>query len=98
MGGGGAPPPGAPHLSTFHSFCVSVLRRHIDRLDYSRDFSIYDEDDQSRLLKTCIEELGLGDQISSPRAVLARISTAKNRGISPEELYRQAADPSTERL
>ena len=51
---------GAPHVSTFHSFCVSVLRRHIDHLGYSRDFSIYDEDDQQRMMKSCIQELGLG--------------------------------------
>ena len=56
---------GAPHVSTFHSFCVSVLRRHIDHLGYSRDFSIYDDDDQQRLMKTCIQELGWGSK--SPR-------------------------------
>ncbi|MFB3921409.1 MAG: ATP-dependent helicase [Terriglobia bacterium] len=87
-----------PHISTFHSFCVRVLRRGIDRLDYSRDFSIYDEDDQARVVKTVVTELGLGDQVSSPRSVLARISYAKNRGIMPEDLYRQAADPATEKL
>src|SRR5574337_1437508 len=89
--------PGAPHVSTFHSFCVSVLRRHIDRLGYSRDFSIYDEDDQQRVVKTCIQELGLGEQMLPPRSALARISYAKNRGFSPQELYRQAADPVTEK-
>jgi DNA helicase-2/ATP-dependent DNA helicase PcrA len=81
---------GAPHVSTFHSFCVSVLRRHIDHLGYSRDFSIYDEDDQQRLMKTCIQELGLGEQISSPRSVLGRISYAKNHGLTPEMMYQQA--------
>jgi DNA helicase-2/ATP-dependent DNA helicase PcrA len=90
--------PGAPHVSTFHSFCVSVLRRNIDRLDYSRDFSIYDEDDQQRTLKTCIQELGLGDQITSPRSVLSQISYAKNRGMTPEDFYRQAADGTLERI
>jgi DNA helicase-2/ATP-dependent DNA helicase PcrA len=88
---------GAPHVSTFHSFCGSVLRRHIDRLGYGRDFSIYDEDDQMRVLKSCIEELGLGEQIGSPRAALAKISYTKNRGCSPEELEAQAADPETRR-
>ena len=72
-----------PHVSTFHSFCVSVLRRHIDQLGYSRDFSIYDEDDQQRLMKTCIQELGLGEQVTSPRSVLGRISYAKNHGMTP---------------
>jgi DNA helicase-2/ATP-dependent DNA helicase PcrA len=87
-----------PHISTFHSFCVRVLRRGIDRLGYSRDFSIYDEDDQARLAKTVVSELGLSDQVTSPRSVLSRISYAKNRGLTPEELYRQAADPVTEKL
>lgn len=86
--------PGAPHVSTFHSFCVSVLRRHIDRLDYTRDFSIYDEDDQLRVVKTAIEDLGLGEQIASPRGVLGQISYAKNRGLAPEGMYEQAADPA----
>jgi DNA helicase-2/ATP-dependent DNA helicase PcrA len=89
---------GAPHLSTFHSFCVSVLRRHIDRLGYSRDFSIYDEDDQQRMMKACIEELGLSEQIVSPREALARISYTKNRGLSPQDLYQQPGDSATEKL
>ena len=85
---------GAPHVSTFHSFCVSVLRRHIDHLGYSRDFSIYDEDDQQRLMKACMQELGLGEQVTSPRSVLARISYAKNHGMTPEMMYEQAAERS----
>jgi DNA helicase-2/ATP-dependent DNA helicase PcrA len=87
-----------PHISTFHSFCVRVLRRSIDRLGYSRDFSIYDEDDQARAVKMAVTELGLSEQVTSPRSVLARISYAKNRGLTPEDLYRQAADPATEKL
>jgi len=87
-----------PHISTFHSFCVRVLRRSIDKLGYSRDFSIYDEDDQARVVKTVVNELGISDQVTSPRSVLSRISYAKNRGITPEDLYRQAADPTSEKL
>jgi len=90
--------PGAPHVSTFHSFCVSVLRRHIERLGYSRDFTIYDEDDQLRVMKACLQELGLSDQTSSPRSTLAKISYTKNRGCSPEELNSQAANPETLKL
>jgi len=70
--------PRPPLISTFHSFCVRVLRRHIDRLGYSRDFSIYDEDEQQRVVKACLKELGLTELITSPRAALARISYAKN--------------------
>jgi DNA helicase-2/ATP-dependent DNA helicase PcrA len=87
-----------PHISTFHSFCVRVLRRAIDRLGYSRDFSIYDEDDQARVVKACVQELGLSEQMVSPRGVLAQISYAKNRGVTPEELYRDAVDPTREKL
>lgn len=87
-----------PLISTFHSFCVRVLRRSIDKLGYTRDFSIYDEDDQARVVKTVVNELGISDQVTSPRSVLSRISYAKNRGLTPEDLYRQAADPANERL
>ncbi len=87
-----------PHISTFHSFCVRVLRRSIDHLGYGRDFSIYDEDDQARVIKAVVTELGIADQVTSPRSVLSRISYAKNRGLTPEELYRQAADAVTEKL
>jgi ATP-dependent DNA helicase UvrD/PcrA len=87
-----------PHISTFHSFCVSVLRRHIERLGYTRDFTIYDEDDQQRAVKVAGQELGLSDWISSPRSVLARISAAKNRGVSPEKMQEGAYDPSTRNL
>ncbi len=90
--------PAWPHISTFHSFCVRVLRQAVDRLGYGRDFSIYDEDDQQRVVKACIQELGLSEQMISPRGVLARISYAKNRGVSPEEFYRDAVDPTTEKL
>jgi len=90
--------PGAPHISTFHSFCVSVLRRHIDRLGYRREFSIYDEDDQLAVVKAAVQELGLGEQIVSPRGALARISYTKNRGHSPQELYQEARDAATEKL
>ena len=76
---------GWPEISTFHSFCVRVLRRHIGRLGVSRDFSIYDEDDQQRVMKSSIEELGLGEMMLSPRAAVARVSYAKNRGVSPED-------------
>jgi len=88
----------SPLISTFHSFCVRVLRRNIDRLDYTRRFSIYDEDDQQRVIKGSIKDLGLSQEFTSPRGVLSRISYAKNRGVTPQALYKQAADPSTEKL
>ena len=89
---------GGPHVSTFHSFCVSVLRRHIDHLGYSRDFSIYDADDQARLMKSCIQELGLGEQVTSPRSVLAKISYAKNHGMTAQMMYEQAHTDPMEKI
>jgi ATP-dependent DNA helicase UvrD/PcrA len=90
--------PRPPLISTFHSFGVRVLRRSIDRLGYTRDFSIYDEDDQLRVVKVSIKELGLAEQIASPRGALSRVSYSKNRGVSPQDLYRDARDSATAKL
>ena len=73
-----------PMICTFHAFCVRLLRREIHHLGYKRDFSIYDTDDQKRLVKQTLEELKLSDQDLKPRDVLGRISYAKNHGVSPE--------------
>ncbi len=98
-----------PWLSTFHSFAVRVLRRNIDRLAvesasgaplprYSRDFTIYDDDDQTRLVKLSIKELGLAEQFTAPRQVLSKISSAKNRGIAPVEMHRDAKDADAAKI
>lgn len=73
-----------PLISTFHSFCVRLLRREIHHLGYKRDFSIYDADDQRRLVKQALGELANPRKEISPREVISRISYAKNHGISPE--------------
>lgn len=75
-------------IATFHGFCVRVLRRHLDRFGgaYTRDFTIYDADDQGRLIKACLKELGLDDKQYPPRAMQYGISAAKNRGETPETL------------
>lgn len=80
-----------PLISTFHSFCVRVLRRDIDRLGYGRNFSIYAEDEQVRATKASMKDLNLDEQAHSPRAVLSKISHAKNHGVTPVEVYRGAA-------
>ena len=94
-----------PHISTFHSFCVRVLRQDIARLSpsesgqrYSSGFSIYDEDDQLRMVRRASEELGLGERIISPRAALSEISHAKNRGQTPTDIYGRSKDEGDERL
>ncbi|MBO0719259.1 MAG: UvrD-helicase domain-containing protein [Blastocatellia bacterium] len=76
----------SPLLSTFHSLCVRILRRDIEKLEqgYTRSFTIYDSDDQQRLLRGCIKDLGLDDKQLPARQAQSAISGAKNRGESPE--------------
>jgi DNA helicase-2/ATP-dependent DNA helicase PcrA len=77
----------SPLVSTFHSFSVRILRRDIDKLDegYTRSFTIYDQDDSTRVVKSCIKDLGYDDQRVSARQTLSAISGAKNSGIDPDE-------------
>jgi DNA helicase-2/ATP-dependent DNA helicase PcrA len=92
-----------PSVSTFHSFCVRTLRRDIEamkvgNLGHSRDFVIYDENDQQQLVKAAIRRLGLDDKQLTPRNVLSRISWAKNHMLDPQEVYLQSGDPKTEQI
>lgn len=74
---------------TFHSTCVKILRRDIDKLGYDRSFTIYDSADQQTVVKGCLKELGIDDKKFPPRAVLAAISNAKDALITPDEFARQ---------
>jgi len=94
----GLPGTGRPWISTFHSFCVRVLRENGPRIGLPKDFSIYDEDDQLRVVKACLRHLGVTERELQARAVLARISYAKNHGRSPETFFQAAADPLAERM
>ncbi len=97
--GGGVDGRSRPQIFTFHSLCVRLLRREIEPLGYSRDFAIYDDDDQTKLVRACLAELGLDDGgVFSPRSVLSRISRAKNQGVSPEEMYQKARSRDTEKV
>jgi ATP-dependent DNA helicase UvrD/PcrA len=92
-----------PLISTFHSFCVRVLRRDIEALrvgdsGYKKDFAIYDEADQQSVVKAVMRRLGIDDKQLKPSAVLSRISWAKNHMLDPQELYLQSADPVTEKV
>ncbi len=92
-----------PWISTFHSMCVRLLRRDIHKLQvagkgYTRDFVIYDESDQQLVVKAALRRLGLDEKQLTPRAVLARISWAKNHMLDPQEIYLQSADPKSEKL
>ena len=92
-----------PLISTFHSFCVRLLRRDIETLQiggkgYRKDFVIYDEADQQSVVKAAMRRLGVDDKQLTPRSVLSRISWAKNHMLDPQEVYLQSADPKTERV
>jgi DNA helicase-2/ATP-dependent DNA helicase PcrA len=92
-----------PLISTFHSFCVRVLRRDIEALrigdtGYKKDFAIYDESDQQSIVKGVMRRLGLDDKQMKPSAVLSRISWAKNHMLDPQEIYLQSADPVAEKV
>lgn len=92
-----------PTVSTFHSFCVRLLRRDGSGLasirpGFTRDFQIYDADDQVVLVKQIYKKLGLDEKFMQHRAALSRISHAKNHKQGPEDLYKAATDPKISRL
>ncbi len=71
--------------ATFHSACVRILRREIERLGYDRNFTIYDTDDSIRVIKACLKELNISDKLFTPKSILGEISHAKESRISAEE-------------
>jgi DNA helicase-2/ATP-dependent DNA helicase PcrA len=78
-------------ILTFHAACGRMLRREAERLGYRSTFTIYDDQDQVRLVKACLEELGKDPKRFSPRGIHAQISRAKNELVSPEEYRRRVA-------
>ena len=66
-------------VMTFHSACARMLRAHADRLGYTRQFTIYDQADSRRLVKRCLDELGIDPKRFTPAAILSQISDAKNK-------------------
>lgn len=72
-------------VSTFHSSCVRILRRHIDKIGYDRYFTIYDSDDQKKLIRDSMKQLNIDPKYFKESAVLSEISGAKNQLISPEQ-------------
>ena len=87
---------GDPLISTFHSFCVRLLRREIHELGYSRDFTIYDDTDQMQVVKASMKDLKVDEKIVSARTIQSRISSAKNHGKSPDKLTEESWEPSWE--
>ena len=78
-------------VSTFHSTCVRILRRHIDRLGYDTHFTIYDTDDQKNLMKDICKRMEIDTKLYKERSFLSAISKAKDELISPEEFTLRAA-------
>ncbi len=76
----------SPLISTFHALCVRILRRDIEKLGkgYKRSFTIYDTDDQQKLLRGCIKDCGFDDKQLTARVAQTNISSAKNRGEDPQ--------------
>ena len=72
-------------MGTFHSICVKILRRFIDRIGFESSFIIFDTSDQRTLVKGCIKDLNLDDKIFTDRSVLSEISNAKNEMLEPEQ-------------
>ncbi len=107
-----------PLISTFHSFCVRILRRDIEALKVgdkrpgvptdrstsvgwkglTRAFTIFDENDQSGLVKQIMKRMGLDTKQLTPRTVLSRISWAKNHMVDPQDYFLGSKDPSSERV
>jgi ATP-dependent DNA helicase UvrD/PcrA len=82
---------GSPLISTFHSLCVRILRRNIEALNagYTRNFTIYDQDDQVRVVRQIMKDLDIDDKALTARQALGAISGAKNRGTTPAALANQ---------
>ncbi len=96
-----------PLIATFHSLCVRILRRDIEALrigtgptavGLTRDFAIYDENDQQAIVKTIMKRMGLDTKQLTPRNVLGKISWAKSHMIDPQEYYLGSSDPGSERI
>ena len=77
-------------VSTFHSACVRILRRHIDNLGYDNNFAIYDTDDQKTVIKEVCRKLNIDTKVYKERALMAQISHAKDELITPDEMEMNA--------
>ncbi len=72
-------------MGTFHSICVRILRKFIDRIGFDSSFIIFDTTDQKTLVKNCIKDLSIDDKLFTDRSVLSEISNAKNEMLEPDQ-------------
>ena len=77
-------------MGTFHSICVRILRRNIERIGFNSSFIIFDTSDQRTMIKQCLKDLQIDDKLFNDRAVLSEISNAKNEMLEPEEYLARA--------
>ena len=77
-------------MGTFHSICVRILRRFIDRIGFDSSFIIFDTSDQRTLVKNCLKDLAIDDKMFTDRSVLSEISNAKNEMLEPEQYTARA--------
>ena len=77
-------------VSTFHAMCAKMLRRDIEKLGYTRSFTIYDDEDQSNVLKDLIKQFNIDDKVLSLRELRSKISDAKNRLLTPDEWFAES--------
>ena len=77
-------------IGTFHSICVRILRKFIDRIGFDSSFIIFDSSDQKALVKQCLKELNIDDKLFTDRSVLSEISNAKNEMLTPVQYSMRA--------
>jgi DNA helicase-2/ATP-dependent DNA helicase PcrA len=92
-----------PTIATFHSFCVRLLRRDGDALatirpGFTRNFSIYDDEDQLAIIKAAYRRMGLDEKALPHRATLSQISQAKSTKETPQEMYSKSTDPRVTKI
>ena len=85
-------------VGTFHSICVRILRRFIDRIGFNSSFIIFDTSDQRTLVKNCLKELNIDDKLFTDRSVLSEISNAKNEMLEPDQYTARADDYRKEKI
>ena len=84
-------------IGTFHSVCVRILRRYIDRIGYDKNFTIYDADDQKIVIRDCIKELDLNPKNYNANTIKALISNEKNRRNNPDDFIKDNYNNFAER-
>jgi DNA helicase-2/ATP-dependent DNA helicase PcrA len=77
-------------VSTFHSMCVRMLRRHIDRLGYDNNFTIYDTDDQKQIVKEVCKKLQIDTKVIKEKTIMNAISSCKDELVTPDQYYLSA--------